>query len=97
MAIDRRYDRLEDERWYAHYKLHDQLEKDVNRRLDEMASLRHQLDNERGTFITRAGYEMQHNILQAKIETLSRMVWIGFGIVMGVNVLLGMLLRVWAK
>ena len=90
-------DRVEKERWKAHYRVHSALERDIDRRLEEMNLLRRQIEQERGIYLTRRDYESQHESLRTQLAELSRLVWIGFGVVMTVSALLAIVIRLLPK
>jgi len=98
--------RIEDERWAAHFRVHDVIERDINRRLDEMNMLRRQIESERGLYMTREASEAGREALRAKvdlgldtlrnkIDAVNRLMWIGLGGVSAGMSLLGLVIKLW--
>jgi Haemolysin XhlA len=67
-----------DERWTNHHREHRMIqeavgkaEMSVDKRLEAMNELRAQINNERGSYLTRALYETNHNDLRQRVLTNS--------------------------
>jgi len=66
---------------------------DMNRRLEGMNGFQRQIDNQTKTFISRDEYEVKHQLVNHRIEGLSKMVYIGVGILIVVQVAIGIVLN----
>ena len=82
--------RIQDERWEAHRREHVGAETVLRRELLELNNLRKAFDVDRGVFVRRDYYDIQHN-------TLSRTVWIGVGIAMSFSVMVGVIVELLKK
>lgn len=66
---------------------------ELKARLHAMNEFREQLKEQNSTFITRESYELNMRVIEAKIETLQKMVYIGIGIVLVLEVLLKVFIK----
>jgi hypothetical protein len=78
-------EKISEERWASHLRVHEVAEQNVNRRLDEMNQLRQQINNERGSYVTRATDEARQEAQRKTIEGLSKLVWLGMGLVLAIS------------
>jgi len=58
----------------------DKAEEAMTKRLEGMNEFRSQLTNQSKTFITYEVYDVNHKLLESKIDNISKTVWIGIGI-----------------
>lgn len=54
----------------------------MNKRLESMNEFRAQLKDQNATFLTRNEYEAKHALLESKIESLQRIVYLATGAVL---------------
>ena len=66
---------------------------EMNRRLEGMNEFRKQLEKQTVTFLSREEYEAKHQLINHKIEGLSKMVYIGVGILIVVQIAIGVVLH----
>jgi hypothetical protein len=52
----------------------------MEKRLESMNEFRQSLKDQSSTFLTRQEYDAKHALLEQKIETLQKFVWLGIGI-----------------
>ena len=68
-------------------------EKEMERRLEGMNEFRAQLENQTREFITREQYELSERLINQKIDNLSRLVYIGVGMIIILEVVLNILIK----
>jgi hypothetical protein len=61
----------------------------MERRLDSMNEFRNQLKDQELTYLRKTEYNLNHQNITDKIENLSRIVWIGLGIWLVLQIILG--------
>ena len=66
---------------------------EMNRRLEGMNEFRNQLEKQAGTFISRDEYTAAEKLVNAKIDSISKMVYIGVGILIVVQIAIGIVLN----
>jgi hypothetical protein len=59
--------------------------KEMNRRLEGMNAFRQQLEEQEKTYIPREEYMARHELLDSKVQSLSKLVYIGLGVVMALE------------
>ena len=64
----------------------DKAETVMNLRLSGMNEFREQLRDQASTFITTTVYDVNHKLLESKIESLQKIVWTGVGMLLIVQV-----------
>ena len=64
----------------------DKAETVMNIRLNSMNEFRAQLSDQASTFLTRDNYEVNHKLLETKIESLQKIVWTGIGMLLIVQI-----------
>ena len=65
----------------------------MDKRLDGMNEFRQQLKDQNGTFITKTDYEGRHLTLETKIEALEKIVYIGLGICLALEIALKVVIK----
>ncbi len=70
---------------------------EMERRLEGMNEFREQLDRQATTFISRSEYDVKHENIVQKIDSISKMVYIGVGILVVVQVVIGIVIDLIAK
>jgi len=63
-------------------------ELEMNRRLNSMNEFREQLKDQGFTFLTRAEYDLMHKALNEKVLNISKLVYIGLGIWLVVQIII---------
>jgi len=71
----------------------DKAETVITLRLNGMNEFREQLREQAGTFITTPVYDVNHKLLEAKIEALQKIIWTGIGMVVILQVVLQIAMR----
>ena len=66
---------------------------EMNRRLESMNEFRNQLEKQANTFISRDEYEPKHELVNQKVDSISKMVYIGVGILIVVQIAIGLVLH----
>jgi len=89
--------KFEDERWMLHAKVHEVAEKNVDRRLHEMNEFRAQINTERGQYVTRTNYDLQHETLRTAIDDLRKTVWMATGGVLVISFVVTLLIHFGGK
>ena len=69
----------------------EKAEASVNKRLENMNEFRHQLNDQSKTFLTIDVYNANHRLLEAKIESLQKFMYIITGGLLGVQILFGVI------
>jgi len=64
----------------------DKAETVMNIRLNSMNEFRAQLSDQASSFLTRDNYEVNHKLLETKIESLQKIVWTGIGMLLIVQI-----------
>jgi len=72
-------------------KLINRSEKELERRLKGMNEFRAQLEKQTKTFLTKTEYELKIAILERDIKSLSKLVYIGVGIILVLELILKLL------
>lgn len=57
----------------------------MDKRLEGMNEFRAQLKDQSYNFLTKDAYEVRHQLIENKIETLQKFMWITMGIVMAIE------------
>ena len=65
----------------------------MEKRLEGMNEFRQQLKDQNGTFITKTDYEGRHLTLETKIEALEKIVYIGLGICLALEIALKVVIK----
>lgn len=66
---------------------------EIDRRLAEMNEMRAQINQERGSFLSRAEYESKHEVLASLIVSLQRFQWMITGGLFVFQILIAVVLR----
>ena len=69
-------------------KLTGKTEQELNRRLEGMNEFRSALKDQNSTFLTRLEYDSKHALLEQKIEVVQKLVYIGLGIAIVIEIAL---------
>ena len=77
-----------EEKFKALEKATDLADANLKIRLDNLNEWRGQNRDERACYLTRSEYEAKHLLLEQKIESVQKMLYIGLGIFLVVEVLL---------
>jgi Rad3-related DNA helicase len=65
--------------------------KEMERRLEGMNEFREQLEKQTRTFLTKEEYELKHQLMQQKLNIISKIVYIGIGVVIVLELVLKLL------
>jgi hypothetical protein len=71
----------------------EKAEKEMNRRLEGMNEFREQLDRQTREFIKRDEYMLSEKLINQKIDTLSKIVYIGVGVIIVLEIVLNIVMR----
>ena len=66
----------------------DKTEIELNRRLTGMNEFREALKDQNNNFITRVEYDAKHELVNTKLDGLAKLVYIGLGIFLVIDLLL---------
>ena len=71
----------------------EKTENALNKRLEAMNEFRAALKDQNNTFITRIEFESKHLIIEEKIETIQKLVYIGIGVLFVVEIVLKLIVK----
>jgi hypothetical protein len=99
--VQRLRDQIQNERWAAHRREHELIavfveatRRSMERRLDEMNELRHQIERERTQYLTVESFNRQHQAIEQALDRVQTSVWMGMGGVSALVVIVGALVGV---
>lgn len=65
----------------------------MNERLKGMNEFRNALSDQTSAYLTRAEYESNHKLIEAKLDTMQRMVYVGAGMLIVLQIAVGVVLH----
>ena len=68
---------------------------EINRRLVDMNHMREQINQERGSFVPRAEYEIKHTLIIDLISSLQKFQWMVTGALVTFQILIGIVVHYW--
>jgi hypothetical protein len=68
---------------------------ETDRRLESMNELRDQISSERGNYLNRSEYDLKHDALKSRIDSLEKFQYMIVGGLLVFQVLIGILLHYW--
>ena len=75
----------------------DKAEEATERRFSSVNEMRAMVTDAARMFMPRSEYEAAHRAVQEKVEALQKMLWIGTGVVIAFQFLIGVMLIFWKK
>lgn len=75
----------------------DKAEEATERRFGSVNEMRAMVTDAARMFMPRVESETAHRALQEKVESMQKMIWIGTGVVIAFQFLIGVLLVFWSK
>jgi len=87
-----RHEELNEQKFIMTKQAVDKAEQANDRRLENMNEFREQLKKQTETFITRDMYFSEHKFLSSKVDSVTKLVYIGIGLISIIQIAIGFIL-----